>query len=110
MWITAPLGPVVGLKASDAPLVTLKVPLALLVPSLTVTVFDPVDADGTVYVAAPNLPSAPVVVLPASVTAVPLKVAVTVLPAANPEPLIVSVFPTGPCVGERVILGVTLTL
>src|SRR5919204_3842281 len=111
MTITAPVAPVPGLKASDAPVVTVKVALALFVPSLTVTVFDPVDPEGTVYVAAPNLPSAPVVVLPPRVTALPLKVAVTVLPAANPEPLIVSVLPTGPWVGESVmIVAVTLTL
>ncbi len=48
MTTNVPLGPLVGLRETDAPLATVKAPLALLVPSLTVTVFEPLAPEGTV--------------------------------------------------------------
>jgi hypothetical protein len=51
---------------------------------------------------------AEVVVVPPKVTAVPLKVAETVDPAANPVPVMVSVLPAAPVLGVKVIEGVTV--
>jgi len=78
--------------------------------SVTVTVFAPAVCAGTVKVAAENEPSISVEVVPPSATADPPNVAVIVFEEVKPVPEMVTVEPTVPFEGFKVIEGVTVKL
>jgi hypothetical protein len=76
--------------------------------SVIMTVLAPAVWVGTVNVAAGNEPVASVVVVPLRVTAEPANVAVIVLEPVQPVPETVTVEPTFPLAGLRVIDGLTV--
>ena len=81
---------------------------ALELASVIVTVLAPPVEAGTVKVAPVNEPVLPVLVVPPRLTATPLKVAVIALALPKPVPDTVTVEPTLPLVGLRVIAGTTV--
>jgi hypothetical protein len=99
-----PTLPEVGLKLMAE--VTVNVAVGEFVPSVSWTVWLPEVADGTVNVA--DKPPVEVVVEVLNVTAVPAKVALTECEPSMPVAVIVTVEPTVPEVGLRLIADVTV--
>jgi len=99
-----------GPWASDraiAGVVTVKVAEALLeMVSVAVTVLAPAVEEGTTKVAV-KAPAAEVVTVAGTVvTVTPLNVIVILEEEAKLAPVTVTVTPTGPCIGDRTIVGV----
>jgi hypothetical protein len=104
-----PTFPLVGFRVMAD--VTVKVALAEFegeLESVIVTVWRPAVEAGTVKVAPVKEPVLPVLVVPPRVTDTPSNLAVIVLEPPKPVPDTVTVEPTLPLVGDRVIDGVTL--
>jgi hypothetical protein len=101
-----PTLPEVGLRLIAD--VTVYVAVGEFVPSVSWTVWPPEVADGTVNVA--DKPPVEVVVEVLSVTDVPAKVAVTECEPSMPVAVIVTVEPTLPEVGLRLIADTTVNV
>ncbi len=90
--VVVPTGPVPVLSAIDAPL-TLNPDVAVLVPSVAVTVCEPEDEAGTVN-DTPAEPKPPVEFVVTVATLDPAYVMVTCVDAAKPSPFAVADWPT----------------
>jgi len=89
--------------------VTVKVVVAEVAPAVTVIVWAPTVASAGMMIVPEKLPSAPVWVIPLSVSAVVSNVTIIAELAAKSEPLIAMLVPGGPDSGERAFsVGVTV--
>jgi hypothetical protein len=104
-----PTGPDVGATVTAE--LTVKVAEAdLELPSVITTVWAPTAEAGTVNVAPANEPVAPVLVVPPRLTDTPLNFAVNAEDPEKPVPDTVTVIPTLPLVGLKVIAGLTVNV